>query len=59
MLAVTGDLEFYGKPINNVWTKLTQITSINATSIKVLNSSDWAVGDKIVIGPTYAGQAED
>lgn len=55
MLAVTGELEFYGKPINNVWTKLTAIAPIGATTIQVASTSDWSVGDKIVIGPTYSG----
>lgn len=59
MLAVTGELQFYGKVINNTWTKLTEIASKNTTSIKVINSADWSVGDKIVIAPTYTGQAED
>ncbi len=55
MLAVTGSLQLYGKPINNVWTKLTQIAVVGATTIDVVNSADWNVGDKIVVGPTYAG----
>ncbi len=59
MLAVTGTLQLYGKPINNVWTKLTIIASVGDTTIEVANSADWSVGDKIVVGPTYAGTKED
>jgi hypothetical protein len=55
MLAVTGSLQLYGKPINNVWTKLTKIAVVGATTIDVANSAEWNVGDKIVVGPTYAG----
>jgi len=52
-------LQFYGKVINNTWTKLTSIAAQNATTINVISSANWNVGDKIVIGPTYSGQAED
>lgn len=57
MLAVTGELEFYGKQITNVWTRLTSIASVGATTIQVASSSDWKVGDKIAIGSTYSGTA--
>jgi hypothetical protein len=45
MLAVTGALEFYGKPIKNVWTKLTAIAPFGSSTIQVENSADWTVGD--------------
>lgn len=59
MLAVTGTLQLYGKQINNVWTKLTSIAPVGATTIQVANSADWSVGDQIVVGPTYSGSTED
>jgi hypothetical protein len=59
MFAVTGALELYGKPINNIWTKLTAIAPVGSTTIQVQNSADWTVGDQIVVGPTYSGSTED
>ncbi len=56
MLAVTGGLEFYGNAPKNIWTRLTDIATINATEITVANSIGWKVGDKIVIAPSYAGR---
>ena len=54
MLAVTGGLRLYGQIPATVWTRLTAIASIGATSITVEEANDWAVGDKIVIAPSYA-----
>lgn len=56
MLAVTGELQFFGKITNNVWTRLTSIAPVGATSVQVANGTGWEIGDKIVIGPTYTGQ---
>jgi hypothetical protein len=33
MLAVTGELQFYGSRVDNVWTKLKSIAKVGATSI--------------------------
>lgn len=38
MLAVTGELQFYGKVTDNVWTKLSAIAAEGATSAQVLNA---------------------
>ena len=54
MLAVTGGLRLYGQIPATVWTRLTAIASIGDTSISVEEANDWAVGDKIVIAPSYA-----
>jgi cell migration-inducing and hyaluronan-binding protein len=59
MLAVTGALEFYGKPLTNIWTRLAAIGKVGDTSITVLNATEWNVGNEIVIGATYTGYKED
>ncbi len=56
MLAVTGQLLFYGKTTDNIWTKSTSIVYPGGTKIKVEDASGWQVNDFIVIGPTYSGQ---
>jgi hypothetical protein len=54
MLAVTGELSFYGNITDNVWTKLTEIAQVGATTIQVANANGWMPGQKIVVAPTYS-----
>ena len=58
IMVVTGGLEFYGATPNTIWTRLTAIAPVGTTSITVVEADGWVVGDRIVIAPSYAGQAE-
>lgn len=59
MLAVTGLLEFYGSPPAVTITRLAAIAPKGANTITVKSLDGWRVGNQIVIGATYSGQAED
>jgi hypothetical protein len=45
MFVVTGRLELYGVAPSTVWTKLTSFADKGATSINVLNTNGWNIGD--------------
>ena len=59
MLAVTGELEFYGNPPDTIWTRLTETAAAGATQIKVAEAVDWKVDDQLIIAPSYSGRKED
>lgn len=59
MLAVTGKLSLHGDSPKVPFTKLAAIASKGATSITVLDKTEWKVGDEIVIGPSYKVFRED
>ena len=41
-----------GREIETTWTVLDSTADIGATQIKLINSVDWKVGDRIVIAAT-------
>jgi hypothetical protein len=55
IMIVTGGLEFYGSATDNIWNRLTAIAPAGSTSITVEDASGWSVGDRLVIGASYAG----
>ena len=57
MLVNTGGLKFFGTVPSNVWTRLTSTAIIGSNQITVLEDiTGWAVGNKMVIAPSYDGQ---
>lgn len=52
-MVVTGTLNLYGPAPSTVWTRLTAKAAAGATTISVASTSGWAIGDEIVIGPTF------
>lgn len=52
-MVVTGTLNLYGFGPTTVWTRLTAKAAAGATTISVASTAGWAVGDEIVIGPTF------
>lgn len=48
----------YGKVPESVWTRLTETATINSTTLKVVSASGWAIGDTILIAPSYAGRKQ-
>ena len=55
---VTGKLHLFGQAPSTVWTKLTSFAYAGDNSITVASVSGWAVGDEIVIGPTFSSASE-
>jgi hypothetical protein len=53
MFVVTGSLLLYGVVPGTTWTKLSAIARAGDTSITVLATSGWAVGDVISIGASF------
>ncbi|XP_052245987.1 fibrocystin-L-like isoform X3 [Dreissena polymorpha] len=48
-----GELNLYGKEINNTWTRLASTANAGAATITVQDDiSDWSVGDSIVVATT-------
>ncbi|CAD8206675.1 unnamed protein product [Paramecium pentaurelia] len=58
VLAVTGGLELYGKVPSSKVARLTATASAGSSSITVTDTTDWQVGDWIVISPTGANPDE-
>lgn len=52
MLAVTGRLELYGKPVDTKFTRLTANAKVGQNTISVVSADGWAAGDEIAVGPT-------
>ena len=57
-IVVTGKLHLYGPAPSTVWTRLKEFAYVGDTSIEVASVSGWAVGDEIVIGPTFSDASE-
>jgi hypothetical protein len=53
-IIVTGRLSLYGTPPTTIWTKLTSKATAGDSSITVEALQDWAVGDEIVIAPSFS-----
>ena len=53
-MVVTGSLNLYGKAPNSVSTYLTQTATQGTSTIYVGSSSDWAVGDTLVLSPSFS-----
>ncbi|CAM6001508.1 unnamed protein product [Sphagnum balticum] len=58
IFVVTGVLALYGTSPATVQTKLTASAFSGSTSISVDSSAGWAVGDLLVIAPSFSGQTE-
>jgi len=58
LLAVTGTLQTYVNTPAAEWTKLKSFATAGSTTIDVLTASGWAVGDEIVIAPSFTAQTE-
>jgi hypothetical protein len=52
-MVVTGELNLYGIAPSTVWTTLTAKAAAGATAMSVGSTSGWAVGDQLVIGPSF------
>ena len=53
VIANTGKVRMYGKPITTKWTRLAAIAKAGATSIEVIGDiRDWAAGDELGIAPS-------
>jgi len=48
-----GLLEMHGIPRNITWTRLAETAKAGDTSITLLENTDWAVGEEIVIATTH------
>ena len=48
-LGVFGNLNLYGKPIEVVWTSLSETMSVGASVLKVSDSVQWKAGNEIVV----------
>lgn len=53
-LVVTGSLNLYGTYPTNTRSTLTQSVFTGDTSITVANSSQWKIGDSLVLSPSYS-----
>ncbi len=51
-IMVMGELELHGNPPTTTWTKINAHADIESTSLTLMESVDWNIGDEIVIGPT-------
>ena len=49
---VFGGLDLHGSPRAVSWTRLAETADVGATSLTLEESSDWLIGDEIVIAPT-------
>jgi hypothetical protein len=47
-----GILDIHGVARNITWTRLAQTANVGDTQIVLLEYTDWAVGEEIVIAPT-------
>jgi hypothetical protein len=54
MIVVTGNLSLFGKSPATLATKLNATAFMNATTINVLNSTGWVVGDYISLSPSFS-----
>lgn len=52
-IVVTGNLSLFGNVPSTVWTRLTAGAFAGNTTISVASTSGWAVGDQLVIGPSF------
>jgi hypothetical protein len=57
-LVVTGSLNLHGVTPGTVQTVLTQTAVSGSSTISVDSSTDWAVGDTIVLSSSFSGQTE-
>jgi hypothetical protein len=48
----------YGKAPATIWTRLAANANIGDNTLTVVQSSGWAVGDTIVLGPTENNATE-
>jgi hypothetical protein len=51
---VTGSLHLYGGSPTTTWTKLAATVAAEDTTIRVTDNYGWAVGDEIVIAPSWS-----
>lgn len=58
LFVISGKLHLYASTPSTVWSKLREYATAGSTSIKVLNAGSWAVGDQLVIAPSFHGQEE-
>ena len=58
MLVVTGILNLHGKAPGTTTTTLSATAAAGATTISVTSSTDWAVGDEIVLSPSFSTGTE-
>lgn len=52
-IVVTGTISLYGTSPSTVWTRLTNKAGENDTTIEVDSLSGWALGDTIVLAPSF------
>jgi len=48
-----GRMDFHGAPLNHTWLKLGQTANAGATTITLVDSVNWKVGDRIIVTGTY------
>ena len=53
-MVVSGQLSLYGVAPATVSTYLTQTAAKNSSTLFVASSTDWAVGDTLVISPSFS-----
>lgn len=58
IFVVTGRLDLYGIVPTTPWTRLTATSQTSNTTIRVASVSGWAVGDELIIGPTFSQTAQ-
>jgi hypothetical protein len=52
ILVMGGKLEFYGQSPNYAWTKLSDHTPDNSSSLSLIDGVNWKANDQIVVAPT-------
>lgn len=51
-------MKLYGSSPSTTWTRLKSSVSAGDTSIEVGSVDGWAIGDEIVLGPSYSKASE-
>ncbi len=59
IMVMGGTLYIHGTPPSTIWTKINAHANSGTTSLNLMQSVDWEVGDDIVIGPTDFYEAAD
>jgi hypothetical protein len=58
MLAVTGKLQLFGPIPTTTWTKLTAFARPGDTTIDVISTAGWQIGDELAIAPSFSSAAQ-
>ena len=57
-MVVTGSLNLFGKAPTTVHTFLTQTAQAGTSTIRVGSSTDWIVGDTLILSPSFSAKNE-